>query len=143
MRRLIVSVAALLLLFGGAVPAQASHGDAVDGVWRATDLDGSKMILEITEHEGNTGYFTVVWKDSRAAGACSPAARWEAVTTTALFGPRTDEPTSALFADFSDIRCYGNSTSNLPDGFQYEWDVIVDNEIMVDLYGVVWYHIRG
>lgn len=60
--------------------------------------------------------------------AASPAARWEAVTTTTLFGPRTDEPTSALFADFSDIRCYGNSASNLPDGFHYEWDVIVDNE---------------
>lgn len=143
MRKLTVLVTAMAILIGGTAPAYADHGDAVDGVWRASDVDGSQMQVTITEHKNATGFFTVVFIDSRATGACTPAARMRAITTGALFGPRTDGPTSALFADFSDITCFGNSVPTWPDGFHFEWDVIVDNEIMVDLEGVVWYHVRG
>jgi hypothetical protein len=142
-RRLIVLLATTAIVIGGAITASAEHGSAVDGVWRATDSDGSQMQVTITEHLGNTGLFTVEFIDSRATGACSPAARMKAVTTVAEFGPRTDGPTSALFAYFSDIRCFGNSTPTLTDGFHYEWDVIVDNEVMEDTFGNVWFHVRG
>lgn len=143
MRRLIVLLATTAMVIGGATTASAEHGSAVDGVWRATDLDGSQMQVSITEHLGNTGLFTVEFIDSRATGACSPAARMKAVTTVAVFGPRTDGPTSALFADFSDLRCFGNSIPTLTDGFHYEWDVVVANEVMVDIFGIFWFHVRG
>lgn len=139
MRRLTILVAGLMLVIGGAVPALAGHGDPVDGVWRATDSDGSKMMVSIKEHANDTGYFTVVLTDSRATGACTPAARMEAITSGALY----DDGSKVLFADFSDIECAGIATPTSLDGFHYEWTVLEDDLIMVDPWGNVWTHVRG
>ncbi|HEX6301179.1 MAG TPA: hypothetical protein VF148_12000 [Acidimicrobiia bacterium] len=142
MRRLALMATVMMLVIGGAVPAYAEHGDAIDGVWQARDpYDGSLLKVTITEHLGNTGYFTVELVDSRATFGCSPAARVTAITTNALY----DDGSKVIFADFTDIRCKGKSEIVAVDGIHAEFKVLEDNETMVDVFdpSVVYRHIRG
>lgn len=143
MRRLALLVTVIMLVIGGAVPAFAEHGDGIDGVWQARDpYDGSTVTLTITEHLGNTGYFTVEWVDTRSVRGCSPAARWEAITTNALY----DDGSKVLFADFTDITCGGRSEITAVDGFHFEFQLLTDNGYLMEISGetsAVYRHIRG
>jgi hypothetical protein len=141
MRRLALLAMVIMLVIGGAVPAFAGHGDAIDGVWQAKDpWDGSLVTLTITEHLGNTGYFTVKWVDTRSERGCSPAARWEAMTTNALY-----HGDKILYADFTDIRCGGRSEMLAVDGIHMEFQLLEDNGYLMEISetSAVYRHIRG
>jgi hypothetical protein len=143
-RRLLTAVLVAGMIGAWATPALADHGGPVDGVWWARDLDGSFEWLSVSEHGGDSDYFTVVLADTRATGACTPAAAAIASSFDATFddGSANPEGRKVLYVDFNRIKCAGRSRPTLAS-FHAEFEVLIDNWSMVDDSGVVWHHIRG
>lgn len=154
MRKLTVLVIGLVLVFGIAAPAAASHGAQFEGLWTAIDeFDDSFMTLQITE-VGRDGLFRVILTDFLATEGCDPDAQFRAFSTTATGDPGNGR----FFATFDQIRCTGRSTVNpllLPsftiefcsqelfegdEGFPACPDPVAPNT-MVDDLGNVWFHV--
>ncbi len=149
MRKVLLIAAVVTLMAVPAGQAAADHGEPVDGLWWAVDVqpdgsgDGSFMLLRVRERPGGSGYFRVVFIDFLATGACDPPARFRGVDNDALFddGAGNDEGRMALFVELDRLRC-GRGSAPTADSFYLEFDV-VDTDTLVDNFGIVWHHIRG
>ncbi|HXV71422.1 MAG TPA: hypothetical protein VEB69_08475 [Acidimicrobiia bacterium] len=71
----------------------------------------------------------VEWVDTRSQRGCSPAARWTAVTTNALY----HGVDKLLYADFTDIRCGGRSEMLAVDGIHMEFRLLEDNGSLMEI----------
>lgn len=174
MRKLTGMLLVLVLVLGTAGPTAANNGALVEGLWLARDnVDGSRMLLEITELTDGSGFFNVVFTDTRATAGCVPRpARFRAVSNSGTFdpglppsphGPRFFVVFDASAGD--QIRCFGRSVPAI-DFFElqlcFENDPVhctdpvdPDPNIAIDLIldvneqpiteppGNLWFHIHG
>ncbi len=122
----------LMILFGTTMPAQAYHGEAVDGIWSATDVnDGSFMILTIRETDPDAGMFFVRLHDTWTNFG-GPAT----VTATGQF---YNDITGQMNVEWEELTFRGKTSL----GGSYEIFYEESNGTLTDDSGNTWYHISG
>lgn len=143
MRRITILLVTLGLVVGVAAPASATHGEPVDGLWWAIDaVDGSLMIMRVTEQGGDSEFFTVVLTDFWATGACSPPSVYRGRSTSAMYDDGTIGNPKALFVTFDHNRCFGRSTPTSAS-FDVRFGVVADDQTLSLDDGTLFHHIRG
>ena len=144
MRNLTRIIVGAILVMAVALPVAALHGTPVEGRWLSPGdvADGSLQMMTLREF-GDDGFFDVVYVDTRATGACEPAARFVGTGSTTLWS----DIDGRLFVHLTETTCSGRSTPTIEEiviefdpggGFPIGWD-----GTLIDEFGNTWYHVSG
>ena len=104
-------------------------------------VDGSLMLMRVTEQANDTGLFDVFFMDTRATQACSRPAPYVAESSNSLYDDGGGGFEGRFFAFLDPGMCRGSATPTIGAITLEFFPGAVIGETMTDQFGNIWYHL--